>query len=510
MKIPVASRAQLLALLVAACAGTNPHAPAAPAPPDDPWLRQIIYLAVTDRFANGDPGNDALGQPDCLDPSMPSLFHGGDLAGLRSRVAYMKDLGVTVLWPTPLPAQVPRRNDACGYHGYWADLVDPDEGALEPKLGTWSDVEALGSTLHAAGMRLMLDMVVNHTGRGARIVGQRPDWFHSDVSPEAQESPELFHSLNGLPDFAQEKPEVAAYLTAMSRRWVERVKPDAIRMDTAKHVPPEYFAHDFVPAVRGAVPGLFLVAEVFDDRKIARAAPVLDAGFDSAFHFPLHRALVESLAKGGSLDLVADAVADGVATLGPDRARHLVTMIDNHDLPRFASELPPDTSAADRFARSAMALALLFTLPGIPQLYYGDELGLAGAGLGNRLDMPAWAWNEATRPPEARALFALVQRLAKLRTTAPELATGTYVEVARPRAGSGNVLAFERALGDRRVLVVVNGDASPRTVSLARGGPALHDVMQLPGVPTGISPAAGTVTVTMPPLAAGIYTGPTQ
>jgi len=258
------------------------------------------------------------------------------------------------------------------------------------------------------------------------------------------------------------------------------------------------------------VPGLFLVAEVFDDRSIARTLPVLDAGFDSAFHFPLHRALVESLAKGGSLDLVADAVADGIATLGPDRARHLVTMIDNHDVPRFASELPPGISDADRFGRSALALALLFTLPGIPQLYYGDELGLAGAGPGNRLDMPAWSWSEATRPPDAAALFALVQRLARLRATASELATGAYVELARPRDGAGNVLAFERVLGDRRVLVVVNGDPSPRTLPLALDGPALHDVMLLPGVPAGVSPAAGTVTVTMPPLGAGIFTGPRQ
>jgi alpha-amylase len=497
--------ARLFPLLVAACAGASPHVTPVASTPDDPWLRQVIYLVVTDRFTNGDPANDGLGQPDCLDPHAPSLFHGGDLAGLRSRIGYMKDLGVTALWPTPLPAQVPRRADACGYHGYWADLVDPDDRALEPKLGTWTDVEALTGALHAAGMKLMIDMVVNHSGRGARIVTQRPDWFHSDAAPEALADPDVFKSLHGLPDFAQENPEVAAYLTGMSRRWVERVKPDAIRMDTAKHVPPGYFAHDFVPAVHAAAPGIFLLAEVFDDAKIARTLPVLDAGFDSAFHFPLHRALVEALAKRGSLDAVADAMAQGIATLGPERARKLVTMIDNHDVPRFASEMPAGMGASERLARGALALTLLFTLPGIPQLYYGDELGLPGAGPENRLDMPAWAWTTADRPPDAQATFALVQRLVRVRTSAPELASGAYVELARPHGSGGNVLAFARVLGERHLLVVINGDTSARTITVEMDGPTLRDVARLSGAPTSVTPSAGAITVTMPALTAGVY-----
>ena len=116
-----------------------------------------------------------------------------------------------------------------------------------------------------------------------------------------------------------------------------------------------------------------------ENRKI-RDRPYVDAGFDSAFHFVLRRALVDGIAHGGSVDRVASAVADGIARLGMDRALDLVLMMDNHDVPRFASEagwgVPEDLIRS----RQLLALDLLFTLPGIPQLYYGDELGLYGGG----------------------------------------------------------------------------------------------------------------------------------
>jgi alpha-amylase len=170
----------LLALFVAcvpAAETPEPRAPPprAPSPREEPvaWKREVIYLVLPDRFQNGDLGNDALGQPDCTDPTNPKLFHGGDLRGLRERIPYLRDLGVTAVWITPLYAQVPRKDGACGYHGYWADLGEPDDGAMEPKLGTPDDVSALVDDLHASGMKLIVDLVVNHAGRGARIAQAR-------------------------------------------------------------------------------------------------------------------------------------------------------------------------------------------------------------------------------------------------------------------------------------------------------------------------------------------------
>jgi glycosidase len=509
-----------LLLSVAACAPARAHvpAPAAPSTGDD-WRRGLFYLALTDRFADGDPANDDLGQPACHDAAAKDLFHGGDLAGLRAHIPYLKDLGATALWATPLPAQVPLRSGACGYHGYWADEVDPDDGALEPKLGAWDDVAALVKDLHAARMRFVLDMVVNHPGRGARIVGQHPQWFHGDLACSALGDPDVFCSLHGLPDYAQEVPEVAAYLTAMSRRWVARVHPDGVRMDTAKNVPASYFAHSFVPAVRAESPALFLLAEYFEDSGTAPLLPVLDAGFDSAFHFPLHRALVDTFARGRPVDLVADAVAGGIATLGIERALRLVTFLDNHDVPRFLSEAPAGTSDDELSRRYAVALVALFTLPGIPQLYQGDELAALGGYGDNRRDMPAWAWDAGTRggrhegyAGDAGAVFERVRFLAATRAGEPALWRGAYTEIARASADA-NVLAFVRGGADDagRALVVLSGDARPRAVTLVLpsglawpAGTVLHDAASL-GAPARVATGDAGVTVALPAFGAAIY-----
>src|SRR6185369_881961 len=107
----------------------------------------------------------------------PKRFHGGDLEGLRQHLPYLADLGVTALWITPPNKQ--NGPDPCGgYHGYWIDYSDPPDDALEPELGTPATLAALADDLHANGMHLVLDMVVNHAGDHARITQQHPGWFH--------------------------------------------------------------------------------------------------------------------------------------------------------------------------------------------------------------------------------------------------------------------------------------------------------------------------------------------
>src|SRR5262249_22122272 len=149
----------------------------------------------------------------------------------RAHVDYLRELGVFALWITPVYRQVP---GLCSHHGYWADFTDPDDGALEPAFGTARELEGLADDLHAQGMRLVLDMIVNHSGRGARITRQHPDWFHDPATCKTLGPDPLVTCPVGghpLPDFAQEKPEVAAYLTAESTGWLTRFALDGVRMD---------------------------------------------------------------------------------------------------------------------------------------------------------------------------------------------------------------------------------------------------------------------------------------
>ncbi|MFO0554217.1 MAG: alpha-amylase family glycosyl hydrolase [Polyangiaceae bacterium] len=433
------------------------------APTERAFESRVLYLALTDRFQNGDPTNDAAGDASCFDAADPIKFHGGDFTGLRTRLAYLSELGASALWITPVYRQTGPHNGQCGYHGYWADYSDDPAIGLEPKLGTDVELDALLADAHDRDIAVLADMVVNHSGRGAALVSSRPDWFHAAATCASLGDPVVYCPLSGLPDFAQENPDVAAYLTTSSVGFLGRFAFDGVRMDTAKHVYRPYFADDWVPAVRALRPEAFLLAEVFDDSGPAALEPLLDTGFDSAFGFALHTGLVNAFAKGGKLDGVASPVQAAVSTLGLARASRLVNFVDNHDVPRFPSEMPTGLSTTEATARYRSALVALFTAPGIPQLLYGDELGMIGKYPDNRRDMPSWAWDPATRSGsfsgylgDPAETFDLVATLARARVDNPALHRGRYVELWRPNGSADDVFAFFRGDGDSRVIAIFN------------------------------------------------------
>ncbi len=487
-----------------------------PAPSGTVWRRQVLYLAMTDRIRNGDPSNDnATG---CADAGNPKRFHGGDLEGMRQHLPYLDDLGVTAVWLTPPNLQ--NGPDRCGgYHGYWIDYSDPPDDALQPELGTPATLTQLADDLHARDMKLVLDVVVNHAGDRARLPQQHPEWFHDPATCGSLGAAQVYCPLDHHPDFAQERSEAAAYLSAHAARAVTRYHLDGIRMDTAKHVPAAYFRDSFFPAVRAAYAGLFVVAEIFEQGSTEPFVPYLAAGFDSAFHFPLYAAFRDGIGRSGSIDRVADAIADGIGRLGPERALDLVLFVDNHDVPRFAN-VPGYGVAEDEIRRRLLlAFDLMFTLPGIPQLYYGDELGMYGAGdPDNRRDFPAWATDPAQRaqphPGFAVAgsdqMYARMQKLIALRTSTPALVDGAYKELWRQNgAGNPNVLAFSRGSGAGiRIVVANNGAARSGTMRIPVHG--IADGTQLvdelgDGAPAQLAITGGKLVVDLPPRGAAIY-----
>ncbi len=425
------------------------------------WQRGSIYLLMVDRFADGapNPGPD----DDCFDPDDPRLFHGGDLVGLRQRLDYLAELGVDTVWVTPLTAQIGKHGDQCGYHGYWTALRVPDDGALEPRLGTEQDLHDLLDALHARGMRLMLDMVVNHPGYGAPITGSHPEWFHPREGCERLGDPEETCPLAGLPDFDHDVPAVQRYLADVSVEWATRFAIDAIRMDTVKHVPLDYFADTWIPAVRAARPSLYLLGELFDESPYDSQRPFLDAGFDGLFDFRLRRALIDA-ARGDDPGPVAERVLEAWLTLGPERARLRSTFIENHDVPRFATEIASGDGDLDG-ARFHLALVAWLTTPGIPQLYAGTELGMAGTWPDNRRDMPDWAFagdRAGARPGfvgDPGANFDLTRDLLRLRRDLPALHAGDYVELWRPGGTGVPLYVFARRVGDSRVIVAIHAGA---------------------------------------------------
>jgi alpha-amylase len=238
-------------------------------------------------------------------------------------------------------------------------------------------------------------------------------------------------------------------------------------MDTARHVPGPFFRDRWIPAIHRVRPDLFLLAEAFLERSAVQLKPfVVDQGFDSALNFPLRRALVDALAKGSSVDLIAQSVQETVSILGLDRTLLLVNFLDNHDVPRFVNEPGLAVAEQDIQNRYRLALTALFTLPGIPQLYYGSELGLYGGGdPDNRRDMPDWAWEPSGRsqPRPGQALltpqltFSDVQKLIRIRHEHSALYRGDYAEMWRHHGDpQPNVYAFFRSDGGSRIITALN------------------------------------------------------
>jgi glycosidase len=353
---------------------------------------------------------------------------------------------------------------------------------MDARFGTKDELKEVIAALHKGKMRFVLDKVVNHAGYGARVTTEHPGWFHPD-RPDCRDI--ITCPLFGLPDFKQEDKAVANFLTQMSRRWVKDFALDGVRMDTAKHVPLAYFQERWIPSVRAERAKLFLLAEVMPgDGEYASVACLkrfLDAGFDSAFNFWLRNELVVSLGKSGSLDGLAAVVEETRTKLGEKRVLLLCNLLDNHDLSRFTNEPGLGVPEREIQRRYQAALILLFTLPGIPQLYYGDELGMYGeqgdsaAKNLNRRSMLEWAWTAEGRKlprdkrdpheprlclPEPDAIFNWCHDLIALRGANRALHSGYYAELWRPN-GKQNAYALFRSAEDNRVLVVVNESDQP-------------------------------------------------
>jgi len=440
---------------------------------DDNWQDRIIYFALLDRFENGDPANDkSHGDPECNNAGDAHAYQGGDLAGLKQRIDSIAKLGANAIWITPLYKGVPQKVGAnCGFPGYWAAFSDPYEFELDPRFGSAEEFDEVLDEAHARGIAVILDMVVNHAGYDAPLVEQRPEWFHDPRTSLKLGSPEIFAPLAGLPDFNHRNPEAAEYLLDLHTQWVERFKFDGIRMDTVKHVEPWYFRY-WINGIKASRPDLFIFGELLDE-SYNGYGQYLDAGFAGLFNFPLRRSLIDTFAKGRSVDVAASRAQEMISLFGQRQSRLMVTLLDNHDVPRFMEEFPADMSPETVHERYKLALTALLTLPGIPQLTYGNEVGMyGGADPDNRRMMPDWAFEPDLDEPDHSgfvhkpgAVWAHLQRLIELRRQFPALARGDYEEIWRQRdAESPNVWAFVRKMEEPdtgTILVVLNNGDKP-------------------------------------------------
>jgi len=445
----------------------------------------VIYLIMTDRFAEGAPRNTQPGD----DRAAPRGWHGGDFSGILQHLDYLQQLGVTTLWTTPVAS-----NGAMpeSYHGYAAT----DLYAVDPHFGTLEDYRRLSGALHARGMKLVIDLVPNHTGVQHPWVldPPAPDWFHGTLANHSAVGHDFLQLVdphapaeawrditNGwftdaMPDLNQENPLVSRYLIQNAMWWVETANLDGIRLDTFPYVD-RAFWHDFHSALHGAYPQLTTVGEIFHRNPEVTsffaggvAHGGIDTGLDTPFDFPIYFTLRDVLCHDKPMTDLATVLRQDALYPHPER---LVPFIGNHDTVRFLTE------AGGSVAKARLALGLVITLRGTPQIYSGDEIGMDGKeDPDNRHDFPGGfagdthsAFTESGRTATEEGMFAWTADLLALRKAHPVLQTGLEQDLFADEdvfafVRSPDVMGCPADHSKERFLIVVNKAQRSKRIQL--------------------------------------------
>lgn len=421
----------------------------------------VLYMIVTDRFADGDASNNGS-----VDPGNPERRHGGDLLGIVRHLPYLLDLGVTALWITPVYVNPP---DA--YHGYHpVDFETVDPHLCSPELGPAGSREVVRRFVeiaHEHGLKVLLDVIVCHTAPDHPWLRERPSWFNTD-SP----TPEKWW-IWGLPDLNHDNLDVNLHFARNVLDWMTATGADGVRIDAARHIE-AHFWRVFKLFSKGLRPEVSLVGEVWDP-DVAQVAPYQAIhGFDSMFDFPLYEAAVDVFFEDQAFGRLArpelgDEEPEGI--LNQDEAYrnayHLVTFLGNHDTPRPFHLAGGGARTEEAMTRAKLALTFLLTTRGIPQLYYGDELAMEGGPHPlNRGDMP-WSLLDGSDPdtPEAaRAgeMLAFTRRLLCLRRSSPALRYGLLTTLYV----TPTLYAYARTFTDDTRIVVLNNAWDPAEVNI--------------------------------------------
>lgn len=587
-------------LLAASALGLAPAVGAQPAPATADFRartpeQEVIYFVLPDRFDNGDPRNDTGGiKGDRLkhgyDAAAKGFYHGGDLKGLTRRLDYIQGMGITAIWFAPVfknkPVQGPKGDESAGYHGYWVT----DFTTIDPHFGTEAEFKAFVDAAHARGIKVYMDIIVNHTAdviqyreggdyayrgkadypysrrggvNGAPInpgfAGDHvaapenwdkltdPTWAYTPFVPKGEErvkkpdwlnDPIYYHNRGntnwwgesatfgdfvGLDDVATEHPRVVAGMIEIYGSWIDRFGIDGFRIDTARHVNPEFW-QAFEPAMiaraaaRG-IPNFHIFAEVatgeIDPGYLARWSHIahLSAPIDMAFAAAMQQAV------GGKIgtDKVARLFEDDVLYRGGEKAAlRLPTFLGNHDFGRFSmfvKQAQPGISQEELLQRVELGHAMMLTLRGVPTIYYGDEQGFVSDGNDQlaREDMfpsKVAVYNDndliGTDATTAQAnfdtahpLYRLIAELSAVRRATPALTGGLQkIRAFSDKPGLLAISRFDPETG-REVLLACNTSAQPLS-AMVEVDPGSLSFTPLAGQCSTQVAAPGSLSVTLP------------
>ena len=424
------------------------------------WSAEVIYFVLLDRFADGDSSNNAN-----VDRKNPGGWHGGDLKGLTQHLDELAELGITTLWINPVQKQMDKGMYAqapaklgipefrhYGFHGYWIEDFD----AVDPHFGTETDLKNLVVEAHKRGIKILLDVVYNHSGYSSRYDALKASdgqpWLR--LSEGNCEVDAIKCRVGGLPDFRTELPEVRSYLLDANIALAKRTGVDGFRLDTYKHIETDFWLEHRQRTRNEISPDFHLLAEYWGGMASSLdpffARDEIDSGFDFSF-----KGSCESFVNGRGR-----AVAFG-SYLGKRHAVRkgygLVHYLSSHDEPMALANVGRDKN------RFRLCAAVQMTSLGIPMIYYGEEVGRGGSEWPtNRNDMP---WGDRDVYPgkgvaRDESLRDFYKALLRVRHQHPALTRGDYTLLSAPQ---DKLVGFIRAdtTSDDKVIVVMNRDADP-------------------------------------------------
>jgi len=494
----------------------------------------IMYFAFIDRMVDGDRSNNPPADPKV---EKPAQYLGGDLVGLRQMIedGYFKKLGVNTLWLSPVnqnPTKayqeyLPPGRWYTGYHGYWP--ISSTE--VEPRFGGNEALLALTQSARSSGLRVLLDLVLAHVHEDHPVYRQHPEWFGSLALPDGTKNLRKWDAETQyttwfepfLPRFNYDQPAASEFLISNAVDWVQRFHLDGFRLDAVKHIPPKFWSA-FRSGLNSRLSvasdaAFYLVGETFMDRQ-GIAGFVGPAKLDGQFDFPLYDTLLSTFALGSTgFATLEAAVADSERVYGLETP--MSPLLGNHDKARFLAyadgdlpdprepdeeevgwKYPSEVDHPSSYAKLRSAFTFLLTLSGVPMIYYGDELGVTGAGdPDNRRMLP----NPTKISGEAKVTLEHVSRLTHLRTTHPALRYGSR----RSLEAKDDTYAILRAYEEDRVLIAFNRSQKSVVLDL-KVAPEISDGPLREQLKTeGTSPANllvknGHLTLTLPPLSSSI------
>jgi cyclomaltodextrinase len=434
------------------------------------WVQDAIFYQIfPDRFANGDKENDP---PNLVKwGSVPTSwgFQGGDLAGIEQKLDYLLDLGITAIYMNPIfQSTSNHRYNTTSYY------------QIDPKLGNLNDFHKLIKHAHQKGLRIILDGVFNHCGRGFfafndvlenQEYSPYRNWYYIKRFPvNAYSWGEVtdylgWWGMKSLPKFNTSNPITRKYLLDVARYWIEQ-GADGWRLDVPNEINDDSFWAEFRQSVKSANPEAYLVGEIWssDQRWVG------DSHFDGLMDYPVMEA-VSSLLASNTLDATHFAEkVEGLLSFYPrENAYAMYVLLDSHDTERILTKLGNDIT------KLKLAYLFLFAYPGAPSIYYGDEIGLLGGK--DPACRGAFLWEETHWNVE---IHNYVKKLVQLRKSHPGLRRGDYGHVAQENT---QCYAFTRSTADEQVLVLMNASGAELKLTLNvksigwEDGRAVHDLI---------------------------------